>query len=88
MKKLTIVIGIAALMISCGEDHQAKVCECKKLYNEIGEKAAQLEESGEGGITSQMKAIEAYKDKHDECHKFHTEVVGDAQFYEMGKNCK
>lgn len=80
-------MGISLLMLSCGEDQQAKVCDCSKLYDDIrieGEKAA---ENGEGEITAMKIAREAHKEEFQACEKFHKEV-GDEKFYEMSKECK
>lgn len=88
MKKVTMIVGIAILMISCGEDQQAKVCECKKLYDEILLKADQAEEAGGNWTEARKEAEKATNGKFEECDAFHTKEVGDKEFYEMGKNCK
>ena len=87
MKKITIALGVSVLMMSCGEDQQAKVCECSKLYDEIRVEEEKLEESGVGGIDAMTQARESHKEAYDACSKFHKEV-GDEEFYEMSQECK
>lgn len=88
MKTTTIILGLALFTASCGEDHQAKVCECKVIYDEVSLKAEQAEAAGGNWSEAQSEAIKATNGKFEECDKFHTEVVSDQLFYELGKNCK
>lgn len=87
MKKIGIVITALILITSCGEDKQAKVCECSKLYDELYETAEKLESEGMGGIDAIEKAREENSDKHEDCEKFHKEL-GDEEFHKMSKECK
>ena len=88
MKKVTLLVGVIIAMSSCGEDQQAKVCECSKLYDEISLKADQAEEAGGDWVDAHKEAEKATDGKYEECDKFHTQEVGDEKFYEMSKNCE
>lgn len=91
MKLFILSISLLAL-VSCGdnkEDQQAKVCECKDLYNQAWDAETKAEESGLSFEESQ-KAREDFEkanaDAFDECETFHKEL-GDEKFHEMGKSC-
>jgi hypothetical protein len=71
---------------SCGEDQQAKVCECSKLYDEFSLKADQAEAAGGDWVDTYKEASEAAGEKSTECEKFHKEI-GDSKFHEMKGNC-
>ena len=88
MKKVTLIIGVAVLLISCGEDQQAKVCECSKLYDEISLAADKEEEAGEDYMDAMTAAQKASNGKFEECDEFHTKVVGDEEFFNMSEKCK
>jgi len=87
MKKLAMVLGVSVLMVSCGEDNQAKVCECSKIYDEISAKADLAEEAGEDWMEARIAAQAETKGAFEECDKFHKEF-GDEKFYEMSQTCK
>jgi hypothetical protein len=86
MKTITMILGVSILLISCGEDPKAKVCECSKLYDDITAEEVKLEESGLGGIESMKQARENHIEAFEECEKFHKEL-GDEEFYEMSQEC-
>lgn len=90
MKRAKMISGffiVALMAFSCGEDQQAKVCECSALYDSFSEKADQAESEGKDWVDTYKEASEAAGEKSKECEKFHKEV-GDAKFHEMSKNCK
>lgn len=87
MKKITMILGMAIVLSSCGEDQQAKVCECSALYDAASTKADAAEEAGGDWVDTYREAIEAGGEKSTECEKFHAEI-GDSKFNEMKKTCK
>jgi len=87
MKKLTIILGASLLMMSCGDDTQATVCECSKMYDEASASADKAEENGEDWVDAYQASMEADKEKNEMCEKFHKEL-GDEKFHTMSQECK
>jgi hypothetical protein len=87
MKKITLILGISALLVACGEDQQPKVCECIKLYSEISAKADKADAEGGNSFEVRKEAQKASNGKFEECEKFQAEM-GDDKFATMSENCK
>ena len=87
MKKITMILGVSIMMMSCGDDTQATVCECSKLYDDASAAGDKAEANGGDWVAARQAYSEAHQEASEMCEKFHKEL-GDEKFHTMSKECK